>query len=97
MKGEYVGLALVETDDERLICETPRFSALEKGTEVFIEAFNVEGKLRGKVLVYADFDKNGEEYAFISRLDIGLYSRDAEGRYRRVLSTIRECPMEWEE
>lgn len=96
MRGEYVGLALVETDDDTFICETPKFSALEKGTEVFIEAFNAEGKVRGKVLVYANFDKNGEEYAFISRLDIGIYSSN-NGSYRRVLSTIRENPLEWEE
>ena len=95
--SEYVGLALVATDDEEeLICETPRFSSLEKGTEVFIEAFNEEGKMRGKVLAYVDINENGKEYAFISRLGIGVYSSN-NGSYRRVLSTIRECPMEWEE
>lgn len=95
--SEYVGLALVTTDyDEELICETPSFSSLEKGTEVFIEAFNEKGKMRGKVLAYVDINKNGKEYAFISRLGIGVYSSN-NGSYRRVLSTIRECPMEWEE
>ena len=94
--SEYVGLALVETDDDTLICETPKFSALEERTEVFIEAFNEEGKMRGKVLAYVDINKNDKEYAFISRLGIGVYSSN-NGSYRRVLSTIRECPMEWEE
>ena len=94
--SEYVGLALVEVDDDTLICETPKFSALEEGTEVFIEAFNPEGKTRGKVLAYADTDKNGEEYAFISKLGIGVYSSN-NGSYRRVLSIIRENPLEWEE
>ena len=94
MRGEYVGLALVETDDEVLICETPKFSALEEGTEVFIEAFNPEGKMRGKILAYANTDKNGEEYAFISKLSVGAYSSN-NGSYRRVLSIIRENPLEW--
>lgn len=95
--GEYVGLALVEMDNGgTIICETPKFSALEKGTEVFFEVFNEQGKMRGKVLAYADTDKNGEEYAFISKLDIGKYSLH-NGSYRRVLSTIRENPLEWEE
>lgn len=96
MRGEYVGLALVETDDGSFICETPKFSALEEGTEVFVEAFNSEGKMRGKVSAYANFDKNGEEYAFVSKLGIGIYSSN-NGSYRRVLSTIRENPLEWEE
>ena len=90
--NEFIGLVLVETEDDTLICETPKFSALEEGIEVFIEAFNSEGKMRGKVLAYTDIDKNGEEYAFISKLGIGN-----NGSYRRVLSTIRENPMEWEE
>ena len=94
--SEYVGLALVETDDGEAIYETPKFSALEEGTEVFIEAFNPEGKARGKVLAYTNADKNGEEYAFISKLGIGVYSSN-NGSYRRVLSTIRENPLEWEE
>ena len=89
-----IGLALVEIDDDMSICEAPRFSALEKGTQVFVEGFTPSGKVRGKVLAYIDIDKNGEEYAFISKLGMGnLYN----GTYRRVLSTIRECPMEWEE
>ena len=96
MKGEYVGLALVEVGDDTFICETPKFSELEKGTEVFIEALNPEGKMRGKVLAYTNTDKNGEEYAFISNLGIGKYSAN-NGSYRRVLSTIRENPLEWEE
>ena len=87
-----IGLAYVETYDIRVICETPKFSALEEGTEVYIEAFNKKGKKRGKILAYTDIDKNGEEYAFISKLG-GLHN----GSFRRVLSTIRECPMEWEE
>ena len=92
-----IGLVLVETDTYgTLICETPKFSALEEGTEVFIEAFNSEGKMRGKVLAYTDIDKNGEEYAFISELDVGVYSSN-NGSYRRVLSVIRENPLEWEE
>lgn len=91
-----IGLALVETDDGEAIYETPKFSALEEGTEVYVEAFNPSGKLRGKILAYANFDKNGEEYAFISRTGIGIYSSN-NGSYRRVLSTIREYPMEWEE
>lgn len=94
--SEYVGLALVDTDDDTLICETPKFSALAEGTEVFIEAFNPEGKMRGKVLAYADFNKNDKEYAFISKLGIGIYSSN-NGSYRRVLSTIRENPLDWEE
>jgi hypothetical protein len=94
--SEYVGLALVDTDDDTLICETPKWSALAEGTEVFIEAFNPEGKMRGKVLAYADFDKNGEEYAFISKLGIGVCNPN-NGSYRRVLSTIRENPLKWEE
>ena len=91
-----MGLALVETDDGEAIYETPKFSALEEGTEVYVEAFNPSGKLRGKVLAYANFDKNGEEYAFILKSSIGVYSSN-NGSYRRVLSTIREYPMEWEE
>lgn len=91
-----IGLALVETDDGEAIYETPKFSALEEGTEVYVEAFNPSGKLRGKVLAYANFDKNGEEYAFISRTGIGIYSSN-KGSYRRVLSTIRENPLDWEE
>ena len=94
--SEYVGLALVEVEDDTLICETPKFSALAEGTEVFIEAFNEKGKMRGKVLAYADTDKNGEEYTFISRTGIGIYSSN-NGSYRRVLSTIRENPLDWEE
>lgn len=90
--SEFIGLAYVETDDCKIICETPSFSTLEVGTEVFIEAFNPEGKMRGKVLAYTDINKNGKEYAFISELG-GLHN----GSFRRVLSTIRECPMEWEE
>ena len=96
MKGEYVGLALVETDDGEAIYETPKFSALEEGTEVYVEAFNPSGKLRGTVLAYTNIDKNGEEYAFILKSSIGVYSSN-NGSYRRVLSTIREYPMEWEE
>lgn len=91
-----IGLALVETDDYTLICETPKFSALEEGTEVFVEAFNSVGKMRGKVLAYTDTDKNGEEYAFISKLGLGVCSFN-NGSYRRVLSVIRENPLEWEE
>lgn len=94
--SEYVGLALVETEDGEAIYETPKFSALEEGTEVFVEAFNPEGKMRGKVLAYANFSKNDEEYAFISRTGIGIYSSN-NGSYRRVLSTIRENPLDWEE
>jgi hypothetical protein len=94
--SEYVGLALVETDDDTLICETPKWSALAEGTEVFIEAFNEKGKMRGKVLAYADVDKNGEEYAFISKLYTEIYGYN-NGSYRRVLSTIRENPLDWEE
>ena len=94
--SEYVGLALVEAEDGTLICETPKWSALGKETEVFIEAFNPEGKMRGKVLSYADFNKNDKEYAFVSKLGIGIYSSN-NGSYRRVLSVIRENPLDWEE
>ena len=94
--NEFIGLVLVETDDDTLICETPKFSALEEGIEVFIEAFNSEGKMRGKVLAYTDTDKNGEEYAFISKLGLGVCNPN-NGSYRRVLSVIRENPLEWED
>ena len=92
--SEFVGLALVETEDATFICETTRFSALKEGTEVYVEGFAPSGKVRGKVLAYSDINKNGEPYAFISKLGMGCGS---DGSYRRILSTIRECPMEWEE
>lgn len=96
-----IGLALVETDDGVAIYQTPKFSALEAGTEVYVEGFTPSGKARGKVLAYTDIEKNSEQYVFISILSIEGYGIGGygtnNGLFRRVLSTIRENPMEWEE
>lgn len=99
--NECVGLALVMTEGGVSIYQTPKFSALEVGTEVCVEGFTPSGKARGKVLAYTDIEKNSEQYVFISILSIEGYGIGGygsnDGLFRRVLSTIRECPMEWEE
>ena len=94
--NECVGLALVMTEGGVSIYQTPKFSALEVGTEVYVEAFTPSGKTRGKVLAYTNIEKNSEQYVFISILSIEGCA-PVDGLYKRVLSTIRECPMEWEE
>ena len=91
-----IGLALValsDTEPEFGIYKTPRNSCLEYQTEVKVEGFGVGGAIRGTVVSYVDVDQKSKCYDFINAMQHVFTNTGI----KKVVSVIRENPLEWEE
>lgn len=89
-----IGLALVALSATEFgVYKTPRNSCLEYPTEVKVEGFGEGGTQRGTVVGYVDVDQDSKCYDFVNAIQHAFNDTGI----KKVVSVIRENPLEWEE
>ena len=89
-----IGLALVVLSNSKFgVYKTPRNSCLEYATEVKVAGFGEGGTQRGTVVGYVDVDQDSKCYDFINAIQHAFNDTGI----KKVVSVIRENPLEWEE